>query len=139
MVDHRFRKEDRVLLRRDFARLHETARFAADHVLVIRAIRNELGRTRLGLAVSRRTGNAVVRNRWKRRIREAFRTRRDRLPAGWDLLVRPRRGAVAEFGAIADSLVRLANRISRTARPSGNSSSSPRRRESSPTTESEPG
>jgi ribonuclease P protein component len=45
------------------------------------------GDTRLGLSVSRRCGNSVARHRLKRLIREAFRTIRSQLPAGYDLLV----------------------------------------------------
>ena len=48
---------------------------------------NELGVTRLGLSVLRRVGNATVRNRWKRLLREAFRLSREKLPAGLDLVV----------------------------------------------------
>ncbi len=49
---------------------------------------------RLGVTVSRRVGNAVVRNRLKRRIREWFRRKRRALPEGLDLVVIGRRGAV---------------------------------------------
>ncbi len=47
---------------------------------------------RLGLAVSRRVGGAVVRNRVKRRLRECFR-RRQRSFDGWDLVATARPGA----------------------------------------------
>ena len=71
-------------------------------MLVVQGCANGLPHTRLGLSVSRRVGNAVLRNRWKRIIREAFRTQRDELPVGLDLVVRPRRGATPVFADVAN-------------------------------------
>jgi ribonuclease P protein component len=52
------------------------------------------GRSRLGVTVSRRIGNAVVRNRVKRRVREIFRGRiRGAIPAGVSIVVIARAGA----------------------------------------------
>ncbi len=48
---------------------------------------NGLDHCRLGMAVSRRVGNAVVRNRIRRLIRESFRLLQHDLPAGYDLVV----------------------------------------------------
>ena len=70
-----------------------------------------LGYPRLGLSVSRKVGGAVVRNRWKRSIREAFRQSRARLPDGVDLVVIPRPGAKPELAGLMESLVRLAARV----------------------------
>lgn len=47
---------------------------------------NGLEHSRLGLTVSRRVGNAVVRNRIKRRLREIFRRAGQSLPQGIDLV-----------------------------------------------------
>jgi ribonuclease P protein component len=46
---------------------------------------------RLGLAVPKRVGSAVARNRVKRRLRETWRSRLESIPAGCDyvLVVRP--------------------------------------------------
>ncbi len=53
-----------------------------------------LGSVRLGITVSRRIGNAVARNRVKRRVRELFRRElRKGLPVGSDLVVIARNGA----------------------------------------------
>lgn len=107
-----FKKEQRLLSRDDFDRVYKDEYFAADDVLVIRA-RRSASRSRLGLAVSRKVGNAVVRNRWKRRIREAFRQQQHELPKGLDIVVRPRKGAVCDFKAIVGSLLKLMQRLDR--------------------------
>lgn len=54
---------------------------------------NALRFSRLGLSVSRKVGNAVKRNRVKRRLREAFRLQQHELPPGYDvvIVVRPHR------------------------------------------------
>jgi ribonuclease P protein component len=63
---------------------------------------------RLGLAISRRVGNAVVRNRIKRRIRECFRTiLRPMIAGGTDIVVIAREGAAeVSFDAMRDALAR---------------------------------
>ena len=108
-----FPRERRVRKKADFDRVYAGDAFAADSVLVVRGVLNERETTRLGLSVSRKVGNAVVRNRWKRRIREAFRLQFAELPGGLDLVVRPRKGATPVFADIKTSLPKLARQIAR--------------------------
>lgn len=110
-----FKKEQRLLSRIDFDRVFQEDHFAADDVLVIRARRCD-SCSRLGLAVSKKVGNAVVRNRWKRRIREAFRLQQHELPIGLEIVVRPRKGAICDTQAIAASLLKLMKRLDRKVR-----------------------
>ena len=108
-----FRPEHRVRKPEDFDRIYKARLFAADDVLVVNGDANNLSHPRLGLSVSKKVGNAVVRNRWKRLIREAFRLSREELPAGIDLVVRPQKGASPNLDSITRSLTALARRIAK--------------------------
>ena len=112
--------EKRLRHQREFERVYADSRHATDNVLVVLARRNGLKWSRLGLAVSRKVGTAVVRNRWKRLVREAFRLQQHDLPRGLDLVVRPRRGAQPEFQAVFRSLAKLVERLDRMLPPLDN-------------------
>jgi ribonuclease P protein component len=59
----------------------------------------------LGLTVPRAIGGSVVRNRIKRRIRDAFRLHRSEIGPQWDIVVNPRRAALgASFPEIERAL-----------------------------------
>ncbi len=113
MTDERFPRDFRLRRKEEFDRVYNEGLHAADDVLVIRAMVNNLPHSRLGLSMSRKVGTAVVRNRWKRFVREAFRLSREQMPVGFDFVVRPRKGASPEFRAVRQSLVSLANRVQR--------------------------
>lgn len=106
-----FPRAARLQAQSDFDRVYQDGRHAADATLVVLGVPNALAFSRLGLSVSRKVGGAVQRNRWKRLVREAFRTQRERLPPGFDWVVRPRRGATPEFSAISHSLRQLTRRV----------------------------
>ncbi len=103
----------RIRLQRDYARVYRRRRVAQDTCLRVYGCENTRDHPRLGLAVSKKLGNAVTRNRWKRLIREAFRRSWRQLPPGIDLVVVPCRGANPEFVAICKSLYALAAHIER--------------------------
>jgi len=63
---------------------------------------------RLGLTVPRAVGGAVVRNRIKRRFREAFRLHRTAIGAQWDIVLNIRRAAAeASFFEIERALQKV--------------------------------
>ena len=95
----------------DFKRTYLRRCSASDGRLLVFGEANGLAHPRLGLSVSRKVGNAVARNRWKRLLREAFRLTRAALPQGVDLVVIPRGREPPALAALMDSLPRLARRI----------------------------
>ena len=108
-----FRKQDRLLSPFEFKRVYERKCSVSDQWIILYGLRNDLGRTRIGLSVSRKIGNAVVRNRFKRLYREAFRLSRPELPSGLDLVLLPRSSREPSVDVVRDSLRSLAAVVER--------------------------
>ena len=82
-----FPRTHRLRSQRDFDAAYRQGVARTVGPLRIIARPNDLGHCRLGLNVSKRVGKAVVRNRIKRMLREAFRASQHDLPGGYDLIV----------------------------------------------------
>jgi ribonuclease P protein component len=82
-------KRNRLSRSRDFDAVYRQGRSASTRFLVLYwfAREAEWGESRLGLAVPKGTGNAVARNRIKRQLREVWRERLERVPAGRDYVL----------------------------------------------------
>ncbi len=86
---YRLKKNER------FQEVRRHGRSVSDRSLVLCVLPNGLPYSRFGFSVSNRIGNAVRRNRIKRRLREATRLRMETIEPGWDIVFIARK-AIAE-------------------------------------------
>jgi ribonuclease P protein component len=118
----RFVRADRLLQSRDFKRVLESGERRSSQSFAIFLASQSPGaqpaetlRPKLGITVSKRVGNAVVRNRIKRCVREWFRHARRWLPGEKDMVVIARPAAKGLSGsAIVAALDQLAERPATT-------------------------
>jgi ribonuclease P protein component len=111
LMNYSFPKSHRLTKGSEFDAVFDRKQSRADRHLVVYAAANELGHPRLGLVVSRKVSKrAVVRNRWKRLLREAFRLVQHDLPP-LDLVCLPRAGTEPELHCLMHSLRGLARRL----------------------------
>jgi ribonuclease P protein component len=94
----------------DFAAIQERGTSRSHPLLIVRVLRTELGTTRFAFSTGRRLGGAVVRNRVRRRLREALRVMAPSFRPGWDVLIIARPALV---GADHDALVEAVGRLLR--------------------------
>ncbi len=87
MISHGFPRAARILKEREFRRVYRRGARLKAFPLRFCVMQRAEGPSRLGMAVSRKVGNAVVRNRWKRAVRETFRLNAHRLRVPCDVVV----------------------------------------------------
>ncbi len=98
----------------EFARVKAEGRTARGALLVVAVLETgERMGFRAGFVTSKRVGNAVVRNRVRRRLREIVRRNQQRVRrALWMVVVARPAAARAHYRELEDEWLRLANRAS---------------------------
>lgn len=93
---------------KDFQVVYKNGKSHANKYLVMYIYNNESSSNRLGISVSKKIGNSVVRHRITRLIRESYRQQEDLFQKGWDIVVIARAGAKGRtYQEIESALIHL--------------------------------
>lgn len=72
---------------RDFQNVYRQGKSYANKYLIMYALQNAGTRNRLGISVSKKVGNSVVRHRMTRLVRESYRLNESAFQGGFDFVV----------------------------------------------------
>ena len=92
----------------EFRTVYKNGRSYANSYLVVYLLENNTDRNRLGISVSKKVGNSVVRHRLKRLIKESYRLHENMFNSGLNIVVIARVGAgKADFHQIENALLHV--------------------------------
>jgi ribonuclease P protein component len=91
MEEQSYRKLERITNHSRYRAIYQQGVWTSSRHFTTITCCNDRGTRRLGITVTKKTGNAVKRNRIKRLIREFFRLNKSLFPAGYDVIVMAKR------------------------------------------------
>ena len=95
---------------KDFQNVYRNGKSYADKYLVMYVLENGLESNRIGISVSKKVGNSVVRHHLTRLLRESYRLHEEMFHSGWDIVVIVRGSAKNEgYHKLKSSLLHLSN------------------------------
>ena len=95
----------------EFRKCYENGKSYADRFIVVYVWKNDSSYNKVGISCSKKVGNSVVRHRFARLVREAYRLHEDVFNSGLDIVVVARACARdASFFDIQESLLSLAGK-----------------------------
>jgi ribonuclease P protein component len=102
------KKSETLKKNEDFRKIYRTAKSYANKYLIMYVKRNDFDYNRIGISVSKKVGNSVVRHRTTRLIRESYRLSEDSILGGLDIIVVAKAGAKGkEYCEIESALMHL--------------------------------
>jgi len=96
----------------EFRRLYAKGKSQASNLIVVYCRRNRSELNRVGITVSAKLGGAVIRNRVRRRLREAYRLSENQLKSGFDIVIVARtKCQFVSFDELRSDLLRIFTKL----------------------------
>ena len=96
----------------DFRNVYKKGSSYGNKYLVIYVLENNLDVSRIGISVSKKVGNAIIRNKIRRRIKEAYRLDVDKnIKSGYDIVIIARVAIKdVDYEAVKKAIIHLAKK-----------------------------
>lgn len=78
----------------EFKKVYSGGKNYWNKYLILFVRKNNLNYTRIGYSISKKVGNSVVRNKIRRRMKEIYRLKLNKIKEGYDIIIIPKRNAV---------------------------------------------
>jgi ribonuclease P protein component len=97
---------------KEYKKVYRYGKSVADHLVVLFAHRHNNEASRFGFTVSKKVGNAVVRNRVRRLFKEICRKHAEEFPAYHDYIILARNNIVGKnYQAVENSIIKLLRKL----------------------------
>lgn len=94
---------------KEFVRVYQNGNSKANRYLIMYVMKNDLDHNKIGISVSKKVGNSVVRHRIKRLVKESYRLNSNLIGSGYDIAVIARNTAKdRSYKEIESALLHLA-------------------------------
>ncbi|MCX7951227.1 MAG: ribonuclease P protein component [Clostridiales bacterium] len=106
------KKVERIKRNAHFRLIYKKGKSISDSNLVMYYSKNGNNLNRIGVSVSKKVGNSVVRNRYKRLIREGYRKNKSIFKQGYDIIFIARNGILkSDYHGVEKSIISLLKKV----------------------------
>ena len=101
-------KKYRLKKNMEFKKVYSVGKKYWNRNFILFTKKNDLDETRVGFTITKKHGNSVVRNRIRRRMKEAYRLNLSHIKDGYDLVFIPKRNIVSiSYGELENSMIHI--------------------------------
>ena len=101
-------KSDSLKNTQQFNNVYKSGKYYANKYLVMYVLENDLSTNRIGISVSKKVGNSVVRHRLTRLVRESYRLHEEMFDSGLDIVIVIRKdAALMTYAKIESAILHL--------------------------------
>ncbi|MEG2338059.1 MAG: ribonuclease P protein component [Clostridium sp.] len=102
------KSEEKIKRNSHFRYIYNRGKSLSNDTLVLYRIKNNKPVSRLGISVSKKVGNSVVRNKVKRLIRECYRVNRGSYKTGFDFIfIARQKASTADYAKVESAMKHL--------------------------------